>query len=162
MKQYLICVQTSTIGHLYNDGGFEIHTSATKDNALLIIARLCYKTLCETLEQIPDLLVTTGTELADFLLGNSAYNQDPILRYGMFEQGMPLVYDDINFLSAYGYDEDISSTGMEFHVFCQSLHPTNDKPVPEFASDTKPVPVDISIQDIVNTMTKLDFETINA
>lgn len=162
MKQYLICVQTSTIGHLYNDGGFEIHTSATKDNALLIIARLCYKTLCETLEQIPDLLVTTGTELADFLLGNSADNQEPILRYGMFEQGMPLVYDDMNFLSAGRYDEDISSIGMEFHVFCQSFHKINDEPVPEFAPDAKPVPVDISIQDIVSTITKLNFETINA
>ena len=162
MKQYLICVQTTTIGHLYTDGDFEIHTSATKDDALFIIASLCYKTFCETLEQIPELSIPIGTELADFLLGNSADNQDPILQYNMFEQGMAFVYDDMNFLSAYECDEDIPSIGMEFHIFCQSLHPTGPEPVPEFTSNTKPVPVNISIRDIVNIITKLDFETINA
>ena len=137
MEAYLVCVKTSVTKPLYTTGGLSIKIVDTKANTLFLIARICYHTLCETMQQLPAITVPTGQVLSDFLTGNSPRNSEPILRQDLIEHGMPLIYDDI------------PSTKIEFHVFHQTK--TND-----------PTPIDISLQSVADTIAKLDTATINA
>ena len=147
MEAYLVCVKTSVTKPLYTTGGLSIKIVDTKANTLFLITRICYHTLCETMQQLPAITVPTGQVLSDFLTGNSPRNSEPILRQDLIEHGMPLIYDDMNFLSE--HDADIPSTKIEFHVFHQTK--TND-----------PTPIDISLQSVADTIAKLDTATINA
>lgn len=127
MEQYIIVMTCLQYGYP-SCNRMQARTAPTIKDAARIIADICCENALEALRTAGLPPESCGEDMAAFLEGGSDRNTEPLLFPEESLENWTLLYDDMNFLSGHGKEEE--SAAITFHVLTQQLSPQITDPVP--------------------------------